>query len=78
MISGTISIFPGAIFPGQTPEAFWYSITLRPFRLGLNYSFGAEQLRPSVADMAAATTPDQRLSNAGLLARWANRQSPNI
>jgi 5-methyltetrahydrofolate--homocysteine methyltransferase len=68
MISGTITDLSGRNLSGQTPEAFWYSMQhLKPFSIGLNCSFGAEQLRPSVADMAAVA--DTRISvypNAGL------------
>ncbi len=68
MISGTITDLSGRNLSGQTPEAFWYSMQhLKPFSVGLNCSFGAEQLRPSVADMAAAA--DTLISvypNAGL------------
>ena len=68
MISGTITDLSGRNLSGQTPEAFWYSMQhLKPFSVGLNCSFGAEQLRPAVADMAAAA--DTLISvypNAGL------------
>jgi 5-methyltetrahydrofolate--homocysteine methyltransferase len=68
MISGTITDLSGRNLSGQTPEAFWYSMQhLKPFAVGLNCSFGAEQLRPSIADMAAAA--DTLISvypNAGL------------
>ena len=68
MISGTITDLSGRNLSGQTPEAFWYSMQhLRPFSIGLNCSFGAEQLRPSVADIAAIA--DKLISvypNAGL------------
>jgi 5-methyltetrahydrofolate--homocysteine methyltransferase len=53
MISGTITDLSGRNLSGQTPEAFWYSMQhLKPFSIGLNCSFGAEQLRPSVDEMA--------------------------
>jgi 5-methyltetrahydrofolate--homocysteine methyltransferase len=53
MISGTITDLSGRNLSGQTPEAFWYSMRhLQPFSIGLNCSFGAEQLRPSVDEMA--------------------------
>jgi 5-methyltetrahydrofolate--homocysteine methyltransferase len=53
MISGTITDLSGRNLSGQTPEAFWYSMQhLEPFSIGLNCSFGAEQLRPSVDEMA--------------------------
>ncbi|MBK5197220.1 MAG: homocysteine S-methyltransferase family protein [Methyloceanibacter sp.] len=68
MISGTITDLSGRNLSGQTPEAFWYSMQhLRPFSIGLNCSFGAEQLRPSVADIAAAAdTLVSVYPNAGL------------
>jgi 5-methyltetrahydrofolate--homocysteine methyltransferase len=54
MLSGTITDLSGRNLSGQTPEAFWYSMRhLSPFSIGLNCSFGAEQLRPAVADIAA-------------------------
>jgi 5-methyltetrahydrofolate--homocysteine methyltransferase len=68
MISGTITDLSGRNLSGQTPEAFWYSMQhLKPFSVGLNCSFGAEQLRPAVADMAAvANTLISVYPNAGL------------
>jgi 5-methyltetrahydrofolate--homocysteine methyltransferase len=68
MISGTITDLSGRNLSGQTPEAFWYSMQhLKPFSVGLNCSFGAEQLRPAVADMAAvADTLVSVYPNAGL------------
>jgi 5-methyltetrahydrofolate--homocysteine methyltransferase len=68
MMSGTITDLSGRNLSGQTPEAFWYSMKhLRPFSIGLNCSFGAEQLRPSMADIAAAAdTLVSVYPNAGL------------
>jgi 5-methyltetrahydrofolate--homocysteine methyltransferase len=68
MISGTITDLSGRNLSGQTPEAFWYSMQhLEPFSIGLNCSFGAEQLRPWVADIAAAAdTLVSVYPNAGL------------
>jgi 5-methyltetrahydrofolate--homocysteine methyltransferase len=68
MISGTITDLSGRNLSGQTPEAFWYSMQhLKPFSVGLNCSFGAEQLRPAVADMAGvADTLISIYPNAGL------------
>ncbi len=68
MISGTITDLSGRNLSGQTPEAFWYSMQhLKPFSVGLNCSFGAEQLRPPIADMgAAADTLISVYPNAGL------------
>lgn len=55
LISGTITDLSGRNLSGQTPEAFWYSMRhLKPFAVGLNCSFGAEQLRPAVAEVANA------------------------
>ncbi len=68
MISGTITDLSGRNLSGQTPEAFWYSMKhLKPFSVGLNCSFGAEQLRPSVDEMAhVADTYVSVYPNAGL------------
>jgi 5-methyltetrahydrofolate--homocysteine methyltransferase len=68
MISGTITDLSGRNLSGQTPEAFWYSMQhLEPLSIGLNCSFGAEQLRSSVADIAAAAdTLVSVYPNAGL------------
>ncbi|MGA7545656.1 MAG: homocysteine S-methyltransferase family protein, partial [Methyloceanibacter sp.] len=68
MLSDTITDLSGRNLSGQTPEAFWHSLKhLRPFSVGLNCSFGAEQLRPSVAELAAvADTLISVYPNAGL------------
>jgi len=68
MISGTITDLSGRNLSGQTPEAFWYSMQhLKPFSIGLNCSFGAEQLRPSVDEIAhVADTLVSVYPNAGL------------
>lgn len=68
MISGTITDLSGRNLSGQTPEAFWYSLRhLKPFSIGMNCAFGAEQLRPSVAQMAkAADAYVSVYANAGL------------
>jgi 5-methyltetrahydrofolate--homocysteine methyltransferase len=68
MLSDTITDLSGRNLSGQTPEAFWYSLKhLEPFAVGLNCSFGAEQLRPSVAEIAAvADTLISVYPNAGL------------
>jgi 5-methyltetrahydrofolate--homocysteine methyltransferase len=68
MISGTITDLSGRNLSGQTPEAFWYSMQhLEPFSIGLNCSFGAEQLRPSVDEVAhVAGTYVSVYPNAGL------------
>jgi 5-methyltetrahydrofolate--homocysteine methyltransferase len=68
MVSGTITDLSGRNLSGQTPEAFWYSMEhLRPFSIGLNCSFGAEQLRPCVDEIAhVANTYVSVYPNAGL------------
>ncbi len=53
MISGTITDLSGRNLSGQTTEAFWYSMRhLKPFSIGMNCSFGSDQLRPAVSDLA--------------------------
>lgn len=68
MVSGTITDLSGRNLSGQTPEAFWYSMRhLRPFSIGFNCSFGAEQLRPAVDEIANVTeTYVSIYPNAGL------------
>jgi 5-methyltetrahydrofolate--homocysteine methyltransferase len=68
MISGTITDLSGRNLSGQTPEAFWYSMQhLKPFSIGMNCAFGAEQLRPSVDEIArVADTYVSVYPNAGL------------
>ena len=54
MISGTITDLSGRNLSGQTPEAFWYSMRhLKPFAIGLNCAFGAEQLRAPISEIGA-------------------------
>jgi 5-methyltetrahydrofolate--homocysteine methyltransferase len=68
MLSDTITDLSGRNLSGQTPEAFWYSLKhLNPFSVGMNCSFGAEQLRPSVDEIAhVADTLVSVYPNAGL------------
>lgn len=68
IISGTITDLSGRNLSGQTPEAFWNSMAhLEPFAIGMNCAFGAEQLRPAVAELAAlADTLVCAYPNAGL------------
>jgi 5-methyltetrahydrofolate--homocysteine methyltransferase len=68
MVSGTITDLSGRNLSGQTPEAFWYSMQhLKPLSIGLNCAFGAEQLRPSVDEIAhVAGTLVSVYPNAGL------------
>ncbi len=68
MISGTITDMSGRNLSGQTPEALWNSVRhAHPFSMGMNCSFGAEQLRPAVVDLAKiADVPIAAYPNAGL------------
>jgi 5-methyltetrahydrofolate--homocysteine methyltransferase len=68
MISGTITDRSGRTLTGQTPEAFWVSVShARPFSVGLNCALGAEELRPHIRALSGVA--DTRISaypNAGL------------
>jgi 5-methyltetrahydrofolate--homocysteine methyltransferase len=68
MISGTITDLSGRTLSGQTTEAFWNSIRhVKPFSVGLNCAFGAEQMRPYVAELSrVADTLVSSYPNAGL------------
>ena len=68
MISGTVTDLSGRNLSGQTPEAFWYSLRhLKPFSIGMNCAFGAEQLRPPIAQISkVADTYISVYANAGL------------
>jgi 5-methyltetrahydrofolate--homocysteine methyltransferase len=53
MISATITDRSGRILSGQTLDAFYASIWhAQPFSVGLNCAFGAQQMRPYVAELA--------------------------
>ena len=68
MISGTITDRSGRTLTGQTPEAFWASVShARPFAVGLNCALGAAEMRPHIRALAGIA--DARISaypNAGL------------
>ena len=68
LVSGTITDLSGRTLSGQTVIAFWHSVRhSRPFAVGLNCSFGANELRPHVADIAHnADVPILAYPNAGL------------
>ena len=68
MISGTITDASGRTLSGQTAEAFWYSVKhVQPLSIGLNCAFGAEQMRPFIAELARlAGTNICAFPNAGL------------
>jgi 5-methyltetrahydrofolate--homocysteine methyltransferase len=53
MISVTIADRSGRTLSGQTLDAFYVSIEhARPFSVGLNCAFGAEQMRPYLAELS--------------------------
>ena len=68
MISMTLTDLSGRNLSGHTVEAFWASVLhARPVTIGLNCSFGAAQLRPHLAAVAAqADTLVMAYPNAGL------------
>ncbi|HEX8585530.1 MAG TPA: homocysteine S-methyltransferase family protein [Allosphingosinicella sp.] len=68
MISMTITDLSGRNLSGHTVEAFWHAVRhARPVTIGLNCSFGAQQLRPHVQALAAAAdTLVMVYPNAGL------------
>jgi 5-methyltetrahydrofolate--homocysteine methyltransferase len=68
MISMTLTDLSGRNLSGHTVEAFWASVRhAKPLTVGLNCSFGAAQLRPHLAALAAvADTLVMAYPNAGL------------
>ncbi|QJB69147.1 homocysteine S-methyltransferase family protein [Parasphingorhabdus halotolerans] len=53
MISMTLTDLSGRNLSGHTVEAFWHAVRhLKPVTIGLNCSFGADQLRPHLAMLA--------------------------
>jgi 5-methyltetrahydrofolate--homocysteine methyltransferase len=68
MISMTITDLSGRNLSGHTVEAFWHAVRhARPLTVGLNCSFGAQQLRPHIQALAAtADTLILAYPNAGL------------
>ncbi len=68
MISMTLTDLSGRNLSGHTVEAFWYAVRhAKPVTIGLNCSFGAEQLRPHVKLLSGiADTLVMVYPNAGL------------
>ena len=68
MISLTLTDLSGRNLSGHTMEAFWYTVRhAKPLTIGLNCSFGAEQLRPHVQILSnIADTYLMAYPNAGL------------
>ena len=70
MLSMTLTDLSGRNLSGHTVEAFWHAVRhARPLTIGLNCSFGAEQLRPHVrtlsgiADALVMVYPNAGLPN---------------
>jgi 5-methyltetrahydrofolate--homocysteine methyltransferase len=68
MISMTLTDLSGRNLSGHTVEAFWASVRhAKPLTIGLNCSFGAEQLRPHLATLSTiADTLIMAYPNAGM------------
>jgi 5-methyltetrahydrofolate--homocysteine methyltransferase len=68
MISMTLTDLSGRNLSGHTVEAFWYAVRhAKPVTIGLNCSFGAQQLRPHVKVLSGiADTLIMVYPNAGL------------
>src|SRR3546814_6177347 len=68
MLAMTLTDLSGRILSGHTVEAFWYAVRhARPVTVGLNCSFGAQQLRPHVQTLShLADTLIMVYPNAGL------------
>jgi 5-methyltetrahydrofolate--homocysteine methyltransferase len=68
MISMTLTDLSGRNLSGHTVEAFWYAVRhAKPVTIGLNCSFGAEQLRPHVKVLSGISdTLIMIYPNAGL------------
>jgi 5-methyltetrahydrofolate--homocysteine methyltransferase len=68
MLSMTLTDLSGRNLSGHTVEAFWHAIRhAKPLTIGLNCSFGAEQLRPHVKSLSGiADTLIMVYPNAGL------------
>jgi 5-methyltetrahydrofolate--homocysteine methyltransferase len=68
MMSMTLTDLSGRNLSGHTVEAFWYAVRhANPVTIGLNCSFGADQLRPHVQMLSGiADTLIMAYPNAGL------------
>ncbi len=68
MMSFTITDMSGRNLSGHTINAFWYSLRhLKPLTIGVNCAFGADKLRPYLAELSrAADTLILAYPNAGL------------
>ncbi|TNM62298.1 methionine synthase [Aliirhizobium smilacinae] len=56
MISGTITDLSGRTLSGQTPSAFWDSVShSNPFTIGLNCALGADAMRPHLQELSSVS-----------------------
>ncbi|MCY7410287.1 MAG: homocysteine S-methyltransferase family protein [Chitinophagales bacterium] len=70
MISGTITDQSGRTLSGQTPEAFWNSVShAEPLSVGLNCALGAELMRPYIEELSNVAT--------GFVSCYPNAGLPN-
>lgn len=78
IVSGTITDAAGRNLSGQTPEALWNSVRhVQPFAMGLNCAFGADRMRPYIADLARnADTLISAYPNAGLPNEFGEYDEP--
>ena len=81
MISATITDASGRTLSGQTPEAFWNSVShSRPLSVGLNCALGAELMRPYIDELSRVSNVHVSAHpNAGLpnpLAETGYDESP--
>ncbi|MGM0532336.1 MAG: homocysteine S-methyltransferase family protein, partial [Bacteroidota bacterium] len=74
MVSGTITDASGRTFSGQMLEAFYNSMShVNLFSIGLNCSFGAEQLKGPIAQLSKMSQfPVSAHPNAGLPDEFGN------
>jgi len=68
MLSATITDASGRTLSGQTPEAFWNSVShAQPISVGLNCALGAKDLRPHIEELSGCAGVRTSLHpNAGL------------
>ncbi|MBC7425644.1 MAG: homocysteine S-methyltransferase family protein [Bacteroidia bacterium] len=68
MISGTITDASGRTLSGQTPEAFWNSVShAKPISIGLNCALGAKDMIPHIQELdRVAWAYTTAYPNAGL------------
>jgi 5-methyltetrahydrofolate--homocysteine methyltransferase len=68
MVSGTVTDLSGRTLSGQTPAAFYASIThVDPLTVGLNCALGSAQMRPFLQEIASVSQyPVSCHPNAGL------------